>query len=87
VTESKPKLVGATRDRRWDRPYSAAEAAWLEMDEFLKRCEADGPPRTIAEAALRSARYLEMNKRCNDRVMEIFKGAWRDDLAHHLKVV
>ena len=74
-------------DKTWDRADFARSAAWHEMDEFLKQCEAAGSPKTEQEREQRDARFLEIQQRCNARALESFKRASSGDAAPHLSVV
>ena len=57
-------------EKRWDRADFAAAAAWAEMDAFLKEIEALGPTTDEQERQRRNARFLEIQARCNERVVE-----------------
>src|SRR5262245_31758767 len=74
-------------DKIWDRAGFAAEAAYREMNEFLRQCEKEGPSRSFEELVRRRARFLEIQKRCNDRCLEIFERASSGEPAPHLTVI
>jgi hypothetical protein len=44
-------------------PKFPIEETWNEMDAFLARCRAAGPPKTPEELAKRNAEFLEIEKR------------------------
>jgi len=74
-------------DKTWDRADFAADAAWREMDEFLKLCETVGPSKTAEEKEQLTSRFLEIQQRCNARALEIFERAASGDPAPHLSVI
>ena len=74
-------------DKIWDRADFAADAAYREMDEFLRQCEKEGPSKSLEELARRRASFLEIQKRCNDRCLEIFERASSGERAPHLTVI
>jgi hypothetical protein len=37
-------------DKIWDRADFAADAAYREMDEFLRQCEKEGPSKSLSKA-------------------------------------
>jgi hypothetical protein len=76
-----------TADKIPDRADLAAEGAWVEMDEFLAWCEAEGPPKTADEQTQRDKRYLEIKARINARWLEIYRGASSGTSAQHLSAV
>jgi len=49
----------------------ADQIAWREMDEFLDRCEAAGPPKSVEEAARRSTEFIAIQARCRARAAVI----------------
>ncbi len=74
-------------DNRWDRAEFALEGAFAEMDEFLKRCEAEGKPPTPEELEHRSKLFIEIQQRCAARAQKIFDRASTGYPAPHLTVV
>jgi hypothetical protein len=75
-------------DDRWDRAEHALEAgAFAEMDEFLKRCEAEGAPPTAEERERQMKLFIEIQQRCIARAQKIYERASSGDPAPHLTVV
>jgi len=63
------------QEKPWDLAGFAAESVWAEMDAFLAECEAAGTSKTKEETDARSARFLEIQERCNRRALEAFMRA------------
>jgi hypothetical protein len=74
-------------DKRWDRAEFAAEGAFAEMDEFLKRCEVEGFPSTAEELVRRGELFIEIQQRCAARALKIYERVSSGDPAPHLTVV
>ena len=47
------------------------DGAFQEMTDFLTRAAAEGPPKSQAEIDNRNAEFIAIQKRCNDRAMQI----------------
>ena len=62
-----------------DRADFVAHGAWKEMDEFLSRCEAEGPSQTTETRESRKSEFLTLLRQCHERTLEIFKRADRGD--------
>jgi hypothetical protein len=48
---------------------AALAAIWREMKEFLQECESSGPLKTKEERDQRHARFVELQRRINARVL------------------
>jgi hypothetical protein len=68
-----------TADKILARADLAAERVWVEMDEFLAWCEAEGPPKTTDAKTKRDKRYFEIQERINARWREIYRRASSGD--------
>ena len=75
----KGRVEAMTADKISDRADLAAERVWVEMDEFLAWCEAEGAPKTTDEKTKRDKRYLEIQERINARWREIYRRASSSD--------
>lgn len=71
-------------DKTWDWANFAADRAWSEMREFLKKIR---PAKTKEERDSLKARFLDIQQRCNAKSMDIFERASRGDRAPHLTEV
>ena len=71
-----------------DRPRSgfAAQEAWAEMDAFLSECEAD-PMHTDEERVELLRQFLEIQERCNARILALFDRATAGRAVPHLHLV
>jgi hypothetical protein len=54
------------------------------MDDFLARCQAEGPPETPEATERLDAEFLAILKRCNARTVEIYRQARAGDPVPHL---
>ena len=68
------------------RPGFAAQEAWAEMDAFLNECEAD-PIRTDEERVELLRQFLEIQERCNARILALFDRATAGRAVPHLHLV
>jgi uncharacterized membrane protein YeaQ/YmgE (transglycosylase-associated protein family) len=71
-------------DAIWRQTDFAADWVWKEMDDFLARCQAEGPPETPEATERLDAEFLAILKRCNARTVEIYRQARAGDPAPHL---
>ena len=57
-------MADSENPTRFQRPPQfPIEETWKEMDAFLARCRAEGPPKTPDEQAKRNAEFLEIEQR------------------------
>lgn len=71
-------------DQTWDRADFAGRGAWQEMDDFLARIEAAGPPQNEQEKEKRNVEFLSIQQRYHARSLEILNRAKAGDVAPHL---
>ena len=71
-----------------DKPRAgfAAQEAWAEMDTFLNQCEAV-PARTDEERVQLLRRFLDIQERCNAKILAIFDRATAGRAVPHLHLV
>ncbi len=71
-----------------DKPRAgfAAQEAWAEMDTFLSQCEAV-PAMTDEERLQLLRRFLEIQERCNAKILAIFDRATAGRAVPHLHLV
>lgn len=77
----------AAPDKVWDSATLAINKQWKEMDEFLARCETEGPPRTTEEAEKRRTKIKAIQTSITQLGLEILKRTSSGDVAPHLKPV
>ena len=67
-----------------DKPRAgfAAQEAWAEMDTFLNQCEAV-PAMTDEERVQLLRRFLEIQERCNAKILAIFRSCRRPVAPFH----
>ena len=71
-----------------DKPRAgfAAQEAWAEMDAFLNQCEAV-PATTDEERMQLLRRFLDIQERCNAKILAIFDRATAGRAVPHLHLV
>ena len=71
-----------------DKPRAglAAQEAWAEMDAFLNQCEAT-PSMTDEKRVEILRQFLEIQERCNAKILAIFDRATAGRAVPHLHLV